>query len=84
MPISRAFFVIIRANSGSLPPSVSATTTATSLADLVTMARMAVSTAMVSPGLRPSLDGACAAACAETCISVVSLILPASSRSNSR
>ena len=58
--------------------------TATSLADLVTMARMAVSTRIDSPGLSPSLDGACAAAWADTGISVDILILPASSRSNSR
>ncbi len=58
--------------------------TATSFADLVTMARIAVSTAMVSPGLSPSFEGAWTAACGETLISVLILILPASSRSNSR
>ncbi len=41
MPRSRARWVIIRANLNSLPPIASATTVATSLADLVTRARMA-------------------------------------------
>ena len=84
MPSARALAVISLAKSGSSPARASATMTATSLADLVTMARMAVSTRIDSPGLSPSLDGACAAAWADTGISVDILILPASSRSNSR
>ena len=40
-----------------LPPICSATTTATSLADFVTSARIASSTLMVVPAFTPSLDG---------------------------
>ena len=76
--------VIMRAKFVSSPPSASPITTATSFADLVTMALIAVSTRMLSPGLRPSLDGACAAACADTGISEERLSLPDWRRSNSR
>ena len=75
MPSARALAVISLANSSSLPASASATITATSLADLVTIARIAVSTAIESPGFKPNLDGACAAAWAETVISVAELNL---------
>ena len=47
-----------RRTASSEPPRFSATTTATSLADFVTSALMASSTAMVAPGRRPSLEGA--------------------------
>ena len=55
MPSARAFAVIMFAKLGSSPPSASATMTATSLADLVTMARIAVSTRIVSPRLEVKL-----------------------------
>src|SRR5262249_59528292 len=56
--------------------------TATSFADFVTIARIAVSTRIDSPGLSPSFEGACVAAWADTGRSVLSLILSCSSRSN--
>jgi uncharacterized membrane protein len=48
------------------------------------MALIASSTAMVCPGLSPSLVGACSEAYSETLSVLSSLILPASRRSNSR
>ena len=50
--------VIWSAKASSEPPRFSATTTATSLADFVTSAWIASSTSIVSPGSRPSFDGA--------------------------
>ena len=47
MPIWRALAVIIAAKLSSVPPRYSAIATATSLADLVTTARIAVSTSML-------------------------------------
>ena len=84
MPSARALRVMARANSSSLPPSASAITTAASLADLVTRPLIASSTLSVSPGRRPSLVGAWIEASSDTSIGVSSVILPDSSRSNSR
>ena len=61
--LARAFSVIISAKWNSVPPKASAITTATSLAERITMARMAVSTVMVSPRRSDSLVGFCWAAC---------------------
>ena len=66
MPSSLALRVIIWANLLSLPPSASAMTTATSLADLVTRARIASLTAMLEPRLSRSLEGGIEAARLET------------------
>ena len=49
MPRARAFAVISLRKIGSVPPRASATTTATSLADFVTIALIAVSTRMFRP-----------------------------------
>ncbi len=57
MPSPRARVVIFWANWPSLPPSRSATTVATSFADLVISASIAWRTVIVSPGLRPRRDG---------------------------
>ena len=58
--------------------------TAASFADFVTTALIASSTASVWPGFTPNFVGDCSAACDEIFKGVSSLILPASSRSNSR
>jgi hypothetical protein len=84
MPSARALRVICRAKFSSLPPIASATTTAASFADLVTIALMASSTAMLWPALSSSLVGDCTAACADTGRRESSFSLPASSCSNSR
>jgi hypothetical protein len=57
MPSWRALAVIIAAKRSSVPPRNSATAVATSLADLVAKARIAVSTGRDCPALRPSLEG---------------------------
>ena len=49
-----------------VPPIVSATATAMSLAERVTIALIASSTEIESPGGTPSFEGSCAAACSET------------------
>src|SRR5262245_50349591 len=67
-----------------IAPRASATMTATSLADFVTMARIAVSTRIDSPGFSPSLEGACTDAWADTGRSALSLSFPCSNRSNNR
>ena len=84
MPSARAFRVIILAKPSSVPPIYSAITTAASFAERVTSPLMASSTLMVWPARRSSLVGSWSAACSDTGISVSSLILPASRRSNSR
>ena len=84
MPSWRALLVMRWAKALSEPATCSAMAVATSLADLVTSARMASRTLMVWPGLRPSFDGAWAAAWAETVIRALSDVLWASSASNSR
>ena len=56
MPRSWARCVIIRANLNSLPPIVSATVVATSLADFVTRARIASRTVIRSPRRNPNFD----------------------------
>ena len=61
MPMVRAFWVIIRANSASDGARDSAIVTATSFADFVTMAPIASSTLMVSPS-ESSFVGDCEAA----------------------
>ena len=66
MPSARALRVIWRANSSSEPARFSATTTAASLADRVTMPLIASSTVMVPPSRSPSLVGDWPAACSET------------------
>ena len=66
MPSARAVRFMRAAKPATLPPMFSATTTATSLADLVTSARIASSTAIVEPGFRPSFEGGWRAALAET------------------
>ena len=68
----------------SSPPMASAMATAISFAERVTTALIASSTSIVSPGLRPSLVGFCAAACEETRISLSSRRWPFSSCSNKR
>ena len=55
MPSRRACRVIVSAKASSLPPSASATTLATSLADRTMMAWIAVSTVRLSPGESPRL-----------------------------
>ena len=65
MPSARALRVMCLANVSSSPASASATTTAASLADLVTSALIASSTSSVWPGRTPSLVGACEAASEE-------------------
>ena len=62
MPSARALSVIRLANPASVPPSVSAITTAISLADLTISARIASSTVIVEPARSPSLDAGCRAA----------------------
>jgi len=76
--------VIAAAKVGSFPPRYSATATATSLADLTTSASIAVSTLIVSPGLRTTLDGGWLAACAETGMRVAGVTRPDCIASNSR
>ena len=84
MPSAWAFLVIIRANSTSVPPSASATTTAISLADLTTSALIASSTSIVEPAGRPSFDGGWPAARFETLSLEVRLSRPSSIASKSR
>ena len=83
MPIERALSVMRRAKLYSVPPMASATTTATSLADLVTSARIASRTLIVLPGFRPSFEGAWEAACLETLSRLLRVKRPASICSNS-
>ena len=78
MPSSSAVLVMRAAKADSDTARFSLTAAATSLADLVTTALMASSTVMVLSGLRPSFDGAMAAARFETFNFVSSLILPTS------
>ena len=66
MPSALAFLDIFLANSTSVPPNASATTTAISLADLTTSALIASSTRIVEPARSPSLEGDCPAARFET------------------
>ena len=84
MPSSCAVRVMRRAKAASLPERFSAMVTAASLADKVTMARMASPAVIVSPGFSHSLTGACAAACAETRNGVSSVTCLRSSSPNSR
>ena len=84
LPNMWALAVIISAKWSSLLPKASAMATAISLADLVTTALMASSTAMVAPGRKPSFEGAIEAAWAETGISSPSRMRPFSSCSKSR
>src|SRR5260370_6551572 len=84
MPGACALAVIFFAKASSEPPRDSAMATAMSLAERVTTARIASRTLMVSPGFRPSFDGACAAAWAEIGIVEESETLPASIASNRR
>ena len=56
---------------------------ATSLADLVTSARMASRALIVWPDLRPSFDGAWPAQCEDISILVLRLVSPLSIDSNS-
>ena len=72
------------ANWSSEPPRYSPTATATSLADLTTIARIAESTSMLSPRLKRILVGGCRAALSETGICVALVTRPDSSASNSR
>ena len=65
MPRACALRVIISAKALSSRPIASAIATATSLAERVTIALIAFSTEIVSPGSRPSFEGSCAAACSE-------------------
>ena len=83
MPSSRALRVIARANADSVPERCSAITTATSLADFVMRALIAVFTVIVLPRLRPSLLGAIPAARRDTRMRVFNVTLPESSASNS-
>ena len=76
MPMARAVRVMRWAKSLSVPPRFSATAAATSLADLTTSARMAVSTVIVLPGFTPSFEGAMPAARADMRMGELSLILP--------
>src|SRR6056297_2048863 len=62
IPRWRAVLVICLAKARSLPPSFSATATATSFADLIARDSMAVRTVIVFPGRNPSLEGGCRAA----------------------
>ena len=55
-----------------------------SLADFTAMARMASSTVMVSPGCRPSLEGAMLAAWAETTTMSLGFSRPVASASKVR
>ena len=57
MPIWRALAVIMAAKLSSLPPRYSAIAAATSFADLVTTARIAVSTSTLPPRLKPIFVG---------------------------
>ena len=77
MPSCFAVRVMRCANAFWLPPMLSATTTATSLADLVTSALMALSTVIQDPALRPSLEGCCLEAYFDTRRRVFFLIRPA-------
>jgi hypothetical protein len=83
MPSARAVRFMRPAKAETLPPTFSATTTATSLADLVVSARMASSTLMVEPAFTPTLDGAWRAAFADTLSLLPSESRPASSSSKS-
>ena len=84
MPMAWAFAVIISAKWSSDPPIASPMATATSLADLVTTALIALSTESVPPGRSPSFEGAMEAAWDDISISVSSDMRPFSSCSNSR
>ena len=86
IPSARARLVIITANFRSVPPSASASTVATSLADFVASALIAVSTVIVSPRRSPSFDGERPSATRETryfCLSLSFLVLSASKVMNS-
>src|SRR5690606_10029280 len=84
MPRERALAVIILAKLASLPPSSSARAVEESLADFVTMDRIAVSTVIEPPERTPSLVGGSPAALAEKGTCVVLLILPFESASKVR
>ena len=84
MPSSSARRVIIAAKRASDPPSFSARATAMSLADLMASACIACSTVKVSPGRRPSLVGAWAAARGEITTGSSRRMRPAASASNAR
>ena len=66
MPSWRALRVIRLAKRDSLPPNPSPRTTATSFADLMTIAWIASSTRMEEPARRPSRVGGMLAARADT------------------
>ncbi len=83
MPSERALRVMARANASSVPPSVSATTDATSLADFTASPNIASRTRIVSPGRSPSFEGAREAAKAVTGIASSSPMRFASIASNS-
>ena len=76
MPMLRAVLVMRWAKAFSEPPRFSATAAATSLADLTTRARIAVSTVMLWPAFTPSLEGAMPVARADILMGESSLILP--------
>jgi hypothetical protein len=84
MPSVRAFAVIRRAKPASLPPSFSESATATSLAELTAIARIASPTVSPAPGRRPSRDGGWFAAARENLTVSDSCSLFASSASNAR
>jgi hypothetical protein len=66
IPSERAVRVMRSANAASVPAMFSATTAATSLADLTQSAPTASATVRVDPALAPSFDGGWAAAAGET------------------
>ncbi|MNL64898.1 hypothetical protein D3C87_1891660 [compost metagenome] len=84
MPSARALLVMIRAKRSSEPPSSSPSAVDESLAERVTIERMACSTVIELPERTPSFDGGSADAFFENGTGVFSLILPASSASKVR
>ena len=82
MPSWWAVRVMRRAKAGSEPSMFSPTVEATSLADLVTSARMASRTLIVSPGRSPTLEGGMPEEWREALSGVSSDMRPASSSSN--
>ncbi len=84
MPIWRARWVMTRAKLPSEPARCSATAAATSLAERVTRARIALSALIAPPGGTPSLDGGRDAASALKRIGVESSMRPSRNASNIR
>ncbi len=81
IPKARAVLVMRAAKALSLPEMFSAMVAATSFAERVTKALMAFSTAKVSPGFSPSLEGGREAPCAVHFSAELSLSLSAFSSS---